>query len=251
MKTKYELIEELPADGLAIFNYDNEHVKKLADRTYTKKLLYGLNKNKELDIYADNIKTTSEGSVFTLHIKEKGNVECKTQLLGRPNILNILAGAAAGYAMGMTLVQIASGIEKIEPVEHRLQLINPNTGVLVIDDAFNSNPDGAAAALEVLKEFSDKRKIIVTPGMIELGGIEHEENKKFGNKIAEVCDYAVLVGIKRTEAIKEGLIEAGFSGENIILVKSLKESEEILKTLLKSGDVVIFENDLPDTYNEL
>jgi UDP-N-acetylmuramoyl-tripeptide--D-alanyl-D-alanine ligase len=250
MKTKYELIEELPPDGIAIFNYDNEHVKKLADMTYTKKILYGLEKPNDLDVFADQIVTTPEGSTFTLHIKEKGNVVCKTKLLGRHNILNILAGAAVGYALDMTLVQISSGIEKIEPVAHRLELINPGTGVTVIDDAFNSNPDGAAAALDVLSQFNDQRKIIVTPGMIELGPIEYEENKKFGKKIASVCDYAILVGVKRTEAIQEGLVESGFDKERIILVKSLKDSQEILKNLLKPNDVVLFENDLPETYNE-
>ena len=250
VKTKYELIEELPYDGWAIFNYDNEYVKKLADKTYTRKLLYGLNNTGDLDIYADNIKTGREGSTFTLHIKEKGTVECKTSLLGKHNIRNILAGVCAAYALDMTLVQIASGIEKIEPIEHRLQLIDPGTGVLVIDDAFNSNPAGAAAALEVLSEFEGNRKIIVTPGMVELGRIEYEENRKFGVKIGETCDLVILVGENRTRAIREGIEETDFEMHNLVTVKSLKESEDAMKSLLRAGDVVLFENDLPDTYNE-
>ncbi len=249
-KTKYELIEGLSGDGCAIFNYDNEYVRKLADMTYTKKLLYGLKNHNNLDVYAEDIVTGIEGSTFTLNIKGKGTVECKTKLLGKHNVLNILAGVATGYALEMTLVQIASGIEKIEPIQHRLQLINPGTGVIVIDDAFNSNPDGAAAALEVLSEFQDHRKVIVTPGMIGLGNLEYEENKKLGQGIAKVCDIAILVGESKTQAIKDGLLESGFAKENIIIVKSLKESENVLRTLLKKGDVVLFENDLPDTYNE-
>lgn len=249
-KTKYELIEGLSGDGWAIFNYDNEYVKKLADMTYIKKILYGLNNHKDLDVYAEDIVTGIEGSTFTLNIKGKGTVECKTKLLGKHNVLNILAGAATGYALGMSLVQIASGIEKIEPIQHRLQLINPGTGVIVIDDAFNSNPDGAAAALEVLSEFKNNRKIIVTPGMIGLGDLEYEENKKLGEGIAQVCDIVILVGEARTQAIKDGLLASDFIKENIIIVKSLKESETVMKTLLKKGDVVLFENDLPDTYNE-
>jgi UDP-N-acetylmuramoyl-tripeptide--D-alanyl-D-alanine ligase len=249
-KTKYELIEGLSGDGWAIFNYDNEYVKKLADMTYIKKILYGLKNHKDLDVYAEDIVTGIEGSTFTLNIKGKGTVECKTKLLGKHNVLNILAGAATGYALGMSLVQIASGIEKIEPIQHRLQLINPGTGVIVIDDAFNSNPDGATAALEVLSEFKDNRKIIVTPGMIGLGDLEYEENKKLGEGIAQVCDIVILVGEARTQAIKDGLLASDFIKENIIIVQSLKESETVLKTLLKKGDVVLFENDLPDTYNE-
>jgi len=250
VKTKYELIEELPYDGWAIFNYDNDYVKKLADKTYTRKLLYGLNNTDDLDIYADNITTGKEGSTFTLHIKEKGTVDCKTRLLGKHNIRNILAGVCAAYALDMTLVQIASGIEKIEPIEHRLQLIDPGTGVLVIDDAFNSNPTGAAAALDVLEEFEGNRKIVVTPGMVELGRIEYEENKKFGIHIGQTCDLVILVGENRTRAIREGIEETDFEMHNLVTVKSLKESEDAMKSLLRAGDVVLFENDLPDTYNE-
>jgi len=249
-KTKYELIEGLSGDGWAIFNYDNEYVKKLADMTYIKKILYGLKNPNDLDVYAEDIVTNMDGSTFTLNIKGKGSVECKTKLLGKHNVLNILAGAATGYVLGMSLVQIACGIEKIEPIQHRLQLIYPGTGVIIIDDAFNSNPDGAAAALEVLSEFRNNRKVIVTPGMIGLGDVEYKENKELGRGIAKVCDIAILVGEVRTQAIKEGLVDADFDRENIFIVKSLKESEMVLKTLLRQGDVVLFENDLPDTYNE-
>jgi len=250
MKTKYELIEELSEEGWSIFNYDNDCVKKLADMTYTKKLLYGLKRTNSVDVYADEIATSSEGSTFTLHIKDKGSVQCTTKLLGKHNILNILAGAAVGYAMGMSLVQIANGIEQIQPVPHRLQILDPGTGVIIIDDAFNSNPDGAMAALEVLESFKQKRRIVVTPGMVELGEMEYEENFKFGQKMAEVCDKVVLIGKKRTKPIQEGLLEQHFSEEDIIVVQSLEASQKVLQTILKPGDVVLFENDLPDTYNE-
>lgn len=250
MKTKYELIKELPADGTAIFNYDNEYVRKLADKTYRNKILYGIENKEDVDIYADNIRTTSKGSSFTLHIKEKGSVECNTKLLGEHNILNILAGVSAAYAMDMTLVQMSSGIERIEPVEHRLQLINPGTGVLIIDDAFNSNPAGAKAALKVLSEFKEGNKIIVTPGMVELGKIQEEENHKFGEEISKVCDYTILVGKKQTIPIQKGLKDSGYNDKNLFIVATLEEAQEVIGSIVKAKDVVLFENDLPDTYNE-
>ncbi|HCX03687.1 MAG TPA: hypothetical protein DHM42_04305 [Clostridiales bacterium] len=250
MKTKYELIKELPADGTAIFNYDNEYVKKLADKTYRNKILYGIESKEDVDIYADNIRTTPKGSTFKLHIKDKGTVECRTKLLGKHNILNILAGVAAAYAMDMTLVQISSGIDKIESVEHRLQLIDPGTGVYVIDDAFNSNPKGAEAALEVLKDFNEGNKIIVTPGMVELGKLQDDENFKFGEKIAEVCDEVILVGKRQTKPIYEGLKNKEFNMEKVHTVKDLKEAQELISDIVKVNDVILFENDLPDTYSE-
>lgn len=250
MRTKYELIEQLPNDGVAIFNYDNEYVKKLADKTFKEKIIYGIDNIEDVDIFATDIKVNKNGSTFTLCDKERGTIECRTKLLGKHNILNILAGAAVGKAVGLSLFEISSGIEKVEPVEHRLQLINPGTGVLVIDDAFNSNPDGAKAALEVLDKFDEGRKIIVTPGMIELGDKETEENEKFGENIAKVCDCVILVGKKRTTPIYNGLINQNFNMDNVIVVNSLKEVNAKIQMIVKPKDVVLFENDLPDNYNE-
>ena len=106
------------------------------------------------------------------------------------------------------------------------------------------------SALEVINEFKDGRKIIVTPGMVELGDIEEEENYKFGLEIAKVCNFAILVGIKRTEPIKKGIIEGGFNSNNIFSVNNLDEATQIIGKITVPGDVVLFENDLPDNYSE-
>lgn len=250
MRTKYELIENLPDDGIGIFNYDNEHVKKLADKTFKEKLLYGIDNIEDTDVFASKIKVDNSGSSFSLCIKNLGTIECTTKLLGKHNIHNILAGAAVSSLLGLSLEEIARGISKLVAVDHRLQLIDHGTGVLVIDDAFNSNPDGAKAALEVLDSFKDRRKIIVTPGMIELGPIEEEENFKFGENIASVCDIAILVGRKRTLPIYQGIKKHNFNENNLYVVSSLIEATELLKKLTRINDLVLFENDLPDTYDE-
>lgn len=250
MRTKYELIESLPNDGIAIFNYDNEYVKKLADKTFREKILYGIENIEDTDIFASDIKVGKEGSTFTLCINDLGTIECKTKLLGKHNILNILAGCAIAKVLGLSLEEMREGIYKLESVKHRLEIIDPGTGVIVIDDAFNSNPQGAKAALDVLDEFINHRKIIVTPGMVELGDIEEIENEKFGENIAIVCDIAIIVGIKRSEPIIRGIKKHNFLENNLYVVNSLDEASEILKTITKINDVILFENDLPDTYNE-
>lgn len=250
MRTKYELIEALPDEGVAVFNYDNEHIKKLADKTFKEKILYGIDNIEDVDIFATDISTDEKGSKFTLCIDKLGVIECSTKLLGKHNISNILAGVSVAYTLGMSLEQIKEGIKNIESVPHRLELINPGTGVLVIDDAFNSNPDGAKAALEVLDSFSTRRKIIVTPGMIELGDIENIEHEKFGRDIAKICDIAILVGKNRTKSIKKGIEEIGFDLKNLHVVNSLDEATKLLSSITRVNDVVLFENDLPDIYNE-
>lgn len=131
MKTKYELIDSLPADGIAIFNYDNEHVKKLADKTFKEMLLYGLEDVENLDIYADDIQVSEKGSTFTLKDKSGNSIGCKTRLLGKHNIYNLLAGACVAISLGLSFEEIRDGIEKVQPIEHRLNLIESGTGVIV------------------------------------------------------------------------------------------------------------------------
>lgn len=250
MKTKYELIEALPTDGIAIFNYDNEYIRKLADKTFKEKILYGFEEKEKLDLYAEDIEVSEFGSTFTIKDKEGNSIRCTTKLLGKHNIYNILAGVAVARGLGLSYEEIKRGIENIEPVPHRLNIINPGTGILIIDDAFNSNPIGAKAALEVLSQFKDGKKIIVTPGMVELGAMEEEANREFGINIGKVCDYVILVGAKRTRPIYDGLKEVNFNENNIFIVNNLDEATNCIQKIARPKDVILFENDLPDNYNE-
>ena len=162
----------------------------------------------------------------------------------------MLAGASAAYVLGLNLEQIKNGIEKVKAVEHRLNIVPSPAGYIVIDDAFNSNPVGFRAALSVIDEFKEGKKIIITPGMVELGAIEEEENYKIGIEIAKVCDYVILVGQKISAPIKRALIDNNFNEDRIFTVKSLNDGTSKLVEIAKAGDVVLFENDLPDNYNE-
>ena len=146
-------------------------------------------------------------------------------------------------------LRIARGIRKLQPVEHRLQLIPNPGGITLIDDAFNSNIRGAEQAFKVLGEMPGTR-IAITPGMVELGKLEYEMNRQFGEAMAHGCDVAVLVGKKRSEAIREGLLNAGFAPENIHVADTLDDASAFMRSVVKPGDTVLFENDLPDNYTE-
>jgi UDP-N-acetylmuramoyl-tripeptide--D-alanyl-D-alanine ligase len=140
-----------------------------------------------------------------------------------------------------------SAVTKLDPVEHRLQIIEGAGGVTVIDDAYNSNPQGAAAAIEVLGQMPGRRKVVVTPGMVELGSEQFAANETFGAHAAEVSDVLIVVAKLNRAAIVSGATSAGHA-DKVVTVDSLAEATEHLKTLLSSGDVVLFENDLPDQY---
>lgn len=246
-RTKYELIEALPEDGEAFFADDNGLCKELYEKTSIRKHLTGLDPAND-EIWAEEISYTPEGSTFRLCFGEKKAL-CTTQLLGELNIRNILLCASVAFSLGMTMEQVVRGISRISPVEHRLQLVRHPGGLNVIDDAFNSNIKGAEQAFQVLKQFPQKR-IVVTPGMVELGSREYEMNRQFGMAMAECCDTVILIGKKRSEAIAEGLGVKGFPERAVITAASLKEATELLKTIACAGDTVLFENDLPDNYTE-
>ena len=246
-KTKYELIDALPEDGLAVFADDDDIVRGLYEKTTREKLISGLDPE-TCDVWAENIIVSEAGSSFDLCTADS-RTHCRTELLGELNIRNIVVCACLCMKLGMTPEQISRGIGKIRPVEHRLQLISNPGGMTVIDDAFNSNIRGAEQAFRVLKEMKGNR-ILVTPGMVELGEREEEMNRNLGRAAAGCCDTAILVGKKRSEAIVSGLYENGFPKDRIIVVNSLEEAAELLKKMMRPGDTVLFENDLPDNYTE-
>ena len=244
--TKYELVEALPPEGMAFFPSDNEICRGLyAKTTRVPAALFGFS-GENLAMTARDLRVGSQGCTFTLMDADGEERECTTRLLGKHNIQNILGCAALARRLGLTMDEIAAGIAKLTPVEHRLEIIPTQNGVTVIDDAFNSNPAGARAALEVIDTFPGRR-IVVTPGLVELGEREAEENEAFGRAMAPVATVAILVA-RNARAMEKGLLSAGFDKDNIIITRTLAQASAALAHLTQAGDVVLFENDLPDHY---
>ena len=247
-KTKYELIAALPEDGQCFFADDHAICRQLFEQTEKQKTLVSLTA-KDAGVWSENISVSDEGSAFDLCFVSGERLRCQTCLLGEHNVINILTAAAVADKLGLTKSQIMRGVRRIEPVPGRLELLkNPNS-YTIINDGFNANPVGAQAALNVLRQFP-KRRIIVTPGMVELGAKEAEYNKAFGKAIAMAADIAIIIGKKRVQPILDGLREAGFPGGNIHQVGSLRESTAVLQQLVRKDDTVLYENDLPDNYQE-
>jgi len=143
--------------------------------------------------------------------------------------------------------EIKYAIKNLKQVEHRLELKKITEKYYIIDDAYNSNPKGAKAALDTLKMF-EATKILITPGMIELGEKQYECNYEFGKQAAKVCDYIILVGEKQTKPIYEGIISEKFNNENIFIVEDIKDAFEISKNIECESKIALIENDLPDNY---
>ena len=249
---KYELIESLPNSGVAVFNNDDQRCRRLAERTNGVKVWrYGVESAPAgLHVWAEGITQDVHGLSFTLIDSAGNRATAHTMLMGRHNVLNILGATCVAREMGLSLEDIAQAIAKIQPVPHRLQLLHGAGGVVVLDDSYNSNPMGAIEALEVLQEFTTGKRVLVTPGMVELGEVESAQNEEFGARAASICDAVVLVGPKQTQAIMRGLEREQFPPQRIYVVRDLTEATSKLQHILHAGDAVLFENDLPDLYAE-
>lgn len=248
-KGKFELIESLPHDGIGVLNADDELQVNYKLKNDCKIIWIGI-ENKSADVLASDIKTSNKGTSFKVSFKgDNKKYEFTTKLLGYNNIYNILAALALSKEFGLTIDQMKRAVASVKSVEHRLEL-RKTGNITYIDDSYNSNPVGSKMALEVLKDMPGLR-IIMTPGMVELGDKSYELNKAFGTYMKNTTDIVILVGEKITKPIKDGLKEVKYNNKNIYVVKSTKEAFALVNSLSKGKDTYcLIENDLPDIYNE-
>ena len=243
-REKMRLIENLPVNGVGVINYDYATIRDYRIKNNCKIVTYAL--DHEADFKAINIQYSQEGSTFDVVCLE-GTYAFETRLLGKHNIGNILAGIALGRQLGLDWANLQKAVMGVNYVEHRLQLKKIN-GFNYIDNAFNSNPEGAKMSLEVMKMMPNHRYII-TPGMIDLGHEQDAYNKAFGRQMLTCVDTVILVGKKQTQAIYEGLVEVGFDLKEVLIVDTVKEAFAYIETNASRDDMILLENDLPDAFN--
>jgi UDP-N-acetylmuramoyl-tripeptide--D-alanyl-D-alanine ligase len=254
---KYELIKALPPDGLGIFNWDNPHVRGMYERGYPQNRIAV---SREVDpanapaggprFVASNVVDSLDGLRFTVHDLQAGDQEdFTTPLLGLHNVTNILLATAAAVHEKMPLREVARRVRALQPAESRLVRQMTAQGITIINDAYSANPVGAEQALRVLGMHTTGKRLLITPGMVELGQMMASENRRLGQIASQHASDVILVGKQQTEPIREGLIDAGFPPEQVQVVNTLSEAVEWYQRNLSAGDTVLFLNDLPDTYS--
>ncbi|MBR5865887.1 MAG: UDP-N-acetylmuramoyl-tripeptide--D-alanyl-D-alanine ligase [Alistipes sp.] len=242
-RTKFELIDALPAGGFGIVNIDSEAAFEYIKANGIKVTTYAID-NCEADYRATDIAYSSQRTTFSVD-----SADYATHLLGRGNILNITAALAVAEKMGVSVEARRRGVKQLEQVEHRLSM-RTSGGITILDDAYNSNPTGARMALEVLSGFETAgAKYVVTPGFVEMGAKQYDNNRTFGTDIAaSKADGVIVVNEVNRAAITSGLEAGGYDMARVSTVASFKEAMAELQPRLKAGDVVLYENDLPDSF---
>ncbi|HAX04438.1 MAG TPA: hypothetical protein DCX77_02085 [Acidimicrobiaceae bacterium] len=158
---------------------------------------------------------------------------------------NVACAVAVAVALDVPDTTIAHRLATLPGADHRRQVVASESGVTIIDDTYNSNPAGAAAALETLIGLDANRKVVVTPGMVELGNRQNPENRRFGVDASLIADDLLIVGRTNRSALING------SRDGTARVHLLPNREEAIRWVrgnLKPGDAVLYENDLPDHY---
>ncbi|MQN01870.1 MAG: UDP-N-acetylmuramoyl-tripeptide--D-alanyl-D-alanine ligase [Lachnospiraceae bacterium] len=248
VNTKFELADAVPEGNRVYLNADNEfELKKASEYTDKRKIIfYSYKSNK--GYHASEVRLTTLGTEFTLTAPDGETARFTMRLIGEHNVINVCGAIAVAHEQGISLEKLRVPVRRIEPVPHRLQMIQRGD-VTIIDDAYNSNPAGSKAAVETLHMF-DGIRILVTPGMVELGEKEDDYNYKFGTYAAANCDYILLVGrISHTDPIRDGAIESGFPEARVRSFDDLQGAMNCAYGISGEGHkYILLENDLPDAY---
>jgi len=239
VKAKFELIDSIPTEGNVLINGASKSVEENYSKYRKNSLIYS---KQGSDFYIKDVQTTKEGSAFTM-VLQKEEIFAHTPLVGESNLENIVAAASMAYLLGVRTSSITTVLKKLKHVPHRLEISTSKEGLIIIDDAYNSNIDGFKAALSLLDSFKGKRKVIATPGIVELGNKTTEIHEQLGDLASKVCDQIFLVGkSKRTKAFAGG---AGNS-DKVRFIGSLEEVDKLIENTEKT--VLLIENDLTENY---
>ncbi|WP_423363826.1 UDP-N-acetylmuramoyl-tripeptide--D-alanyl-D-alanine ligase [Mycoplasma sp. P36-A1] len=244
IQEKMQMVELMDANGLVVLNKDEKFIREYNITSKAKQIWYGI--DNEADIMAKNIKYSKDGTSFDVAINNE-DIHFETRLLGRHNIYNILAAIAIGIHFDIAVKELIIAIKQLNYIPNRLE-VKKQKDFTIIDNAFNSNPVSSKMSLDVL-EMMPGQRIVITPGMIDLGDKQEYYNKSFGEYFKSKADIVILVGRKQTKPIYDGLEETGFNMKNVYVVNKIYDAFNVMNKVRKPGSYVLLENDLPDAFN--
>ncbi len=249
LKEKSPLVSQLPESGFAIINFDDHFCKRLAKATKAQVIFYGTD-SKQCHVWASNVRLEDEMTKFELNYGVE-RVEISLKLLGRHMVYSALVGAALGISSGLNLINIKKGLEKVNPVPHRLQLMEGINGFSVLDDTHNSSPAAVEESLNVLNELPARKRIAVLGEMKELGKFSESFHRSLAQKIFKDKIDLVLLGSGDALFIADELIKLGFSDER---VEANLSNTQIVSKIIRyasKGDLVLIKGSHAVKLNEV
>ena len=247
IKTKFELINSLPENGVAVLNGDNSLIMAYQSLVSKPKIFYSM-KDKR-DFWAEDINVEKERVLFSIKSKEGDSAHFEIQLLGAQNISNILAVCACAKEFGVSLGEVSDVLKSME-FGDAAKVKKGVNGINIIDSSYSANPDGVIAHLDYLKTWKGK-KVIVMPCLIELGSSSKQVHKRIGEKIGQVCDLAIITTKERFKEIQKGAVNTGMDSNNILLIQDPELIFSKIKDFNKENDIILLESRVPKLLIEL
>lgn len=231
---KSELVQALPADGLAILNRDDNLVTQMAERTQAEVLFYGM--HKEAHLRATEVQSLGlEGLSFQMSYQGKSQA-ATVPMLGAHSVYTALRAAAVGFTAGMEWDEILAGLS-LGSQDVRLIPSKARNGATLLNDTYNASPDSTLAALDLLADL-EGRRIAVLGDMLELGPYEEQGHIDVGRRAAEIADLLLTVG-DRARTIAAAAEEKGLSEEAIHQFADSEAALNFLRQNLRSSDAVL------------
>lgn len=241
-KAKFELGEWVAKnDGILIVNTDQ--INKEFIPTDMNLIKIGQDQN----IFITDVKQERNGLYFKYH-NNNNTTDIFAPIFGEHHAQNIAIAITLALQLGMSMSTITSMLKTLPQVNHRLEVKKVANDVLLIDDAYNSNPQGFKSAIDLLATLKTTRNILITPGMVELGKKHDEEHYKVGKYAGEKVDIVISILTERIPTFKKGFKETSKKGQKFIELSSFDEATKWMEKNIQTGDVILLENDLPDVY---
>lgn len=243
-RAKGELLEALPASGLAVLNADDEFTPFIrqntgADERGLKVLTYGF--AEDADVRATDVTfDDSACPCFTLHLASGWEGPVHLSMPGRHNVKNALLAAAVGAYLGMQGKAIVAGLEAAQGSGMRLEIVRTEDGITFVNDAYNANPDSMAASLDTLAHMDcTERRIAILGDMGELGPDSYNLHVEVGKLVpSSNVDMLICVG-DLARGYAEGAEQAGMNAYDIIMFDTVEDADYHLRDVLYTGDLVL------------
>jgi UDP-N-acetylmuramoyl-tripeptide--D-alanyl-D-alanine ligase len=234
ISTKYELIESLPKNSLAVFNGENEYCLEMAEGWPYKKIVY-------TTLSLRGAVATKQSRGITTGSPRPADAElAMTKSLPKHYLLNLAGAVEVAKYLGMNEGEIKEAVKSIKLTDRMMKTFIGRDGALVIDDSYSANPSGVLAGLDYLAEQKQKTKIVVMPCLIELGEKAEEVHRKIGKRIGEVCDVAIITTHDYFHEMKQE------AGDKVVLAFQSEKVIELLKDKLGSDTAVLLEGRLAE-----
>lgn len=256
MSAKYEIIKNLKQDGVGVFNWDNALIREMIAKGHpdtrlsvSRQLKLDQARRENVTWIATDTEESLHGLQFTVtNVASGAQARMRAPVNGEHNVTNLLLCVAVAFHEGIPLRDIAMRISTLKPAEGRLARLQTAAGITIINDAYSANPKGIVSALKVLGMHRDGKRLLITPGMIELGDLQDQENRRLGVLACEYATDIILIGREQTKPVFEGIQSTGYDMARVRVYETLTESVAWYQQNLAAKDTVLFLNDLPDTY---